>query len=254
MSKKKKLKACPADKQFGANLGRLLDRLIEEQVTEDRPRADVVSDMGDAAGIDSGTVNQIVAGDINCPPMERLEGFAEVLDVSVGSLVEAAESDGCMYGEDDEEMNRDDEQMNAGEDPDQVAASKKDEETALQTGHEDETGEEEPETVSLQQDDDRVAELAKIEEKFGADVLAQAVRENLSFDQASDVAFEALRAENESLREQAAANLPPEPTGEEPLSGGEVTNPETPSKFSGSLKPAAARQAEYLENCMNGKK
>ena len=59
--------------------------------------------MASAAGIDSSTVNQILNGSINCPPMNRLEGFARTLSVSVDNLIEAAGRDGCNYEPDDAE-------------------------------------------------------------------------------------------------------------------------------------------------------
>lgn len=86
---------------MGANLARLLNERIEALESDDRLRSDIIAEMGQAAGIDAGTVNQILAGDIDCPPRGRLEGFAEVLGVSAGRLVSAAESDGCSYDDDD---------------------------------------------------------------------------------------------------------------------------------------------------------
>lgn len=82
---------------MGQRLASTLETAIEAQVTEDRTRADVIEDMAQAAGIDSGTVNSILNADIDCPPLERLDGFAEVLDVSADSLRRAAGEDGCEY-------------------------------------------------------------------------------------------------------------------------------------------------------------
>lgn len=81
----------------GEQLARLLNDLIDERAGEDGERSDVIDEMANAAGIDSGTVNQILNAEINCPPLERLEGFAEVLDASVERLIEAGEADGCDY-------------------------------------------------------------------------------------------------------------------------------------------------------------
>lgn len=81
----------------GASLASALESAIADAVTDERSEADVVSAMAEAAGIDSGTVRQILAGSINCPPMERLEGFSEVLGVSVDTLIAAAGRDGCTY-------------------------------------------------------------------------------------------------------------------------------------------------------------
>ena len=81
----------------GQNLADRLNNLIDGQATEERPRADIIDEMADAAGITSGTVNQILNADINCPPLERLDGFAQALDVSRDELISAAEGDGCSY-------------------------------------------------------------------------------------------------------------------------------------------------------------
>lgn len=87
--------SCPATR--GEQLAGTLNGLIDNAESEDYPRPDIVSDMGQAAGIDSGTVNQILNAEINCPPIDRLEGFASVLNTSLDRLVDAAEADGCTY-------------------------------------------------------------------------------------------------------------------------------------------------------------
>jgi len=83
---------------FGSSLAGALNRAIERKMDEDTSRADIIADMANAAGISTGTVNEIIAGDINCPPEDRLAGFARALGVSAGSLMSAAEEDGCDYG------------------------------------------------------------------------------------------------------------------------------------------------------------
>lgn len=86
----------------GARLASTLNSAIDAMVTDDRSRGDVIAAMGSAAGISSSTVGNIISGtNINCPPLGRLEGFAEVLSVSMATLVSAAESDGCTYGDDE---------------------------------------------------------------------------------------------------------------------------------------------------------
>lgn len=52
----------------------------------DGARADTIKAMADAAGIDPGTVNQILNGDIAAPPDQRLRGFARVLGLSFDTL------------------------------------------------------------------------------------------------------------------------------------------------------------------------
>lgn len=86
---------CPV--KAGTNLAALLNNAIDDQVTEDKSRADVIQEMANAAGIEPGTVNQILNAEINCPPVSRLEGFASVLNVSLAQQISAAESDGCDY-------------------------------------------------------------------------------------------------------------------------------------------------------------
>jgi hypothetical protein len=92
----------------GEALAALLNRLIDAMVNEDRSRSEVIASMAEAAGIESSTVNQILSGTINCPPIRRLQGFARALNTSLGRLRSAAERDGCSYSdsseyEDDEE-------------------------------------------------------------------------------------------------------------------------------------------------------
>lgn len=81
----------------GARLAATLNDRIDELVTAERSRSDIISDMADEAGIEASTVNQILAGEINCPPLDRLEGFSRALDMSMASIQPAAESDGCNY-------------------------------------------------------------------------------------------------------------------------------------------------------------
>lgn len=85
----------------GERLASVLNNLIDGLETDERSRADIIEEMGRAAGIAPGTVNQILNAEINCPPINRLEGFAEVLGTSTARLRNAAESDGCNYGDDD---------------------------------------------------------------------------------------------------------------------------------------------------------
>lgn len=82
-------------KKRGQNLASLLENVIEDHVTDDRSRADIIEEMATAAGIAPDTVNEIVNNSINCPPLVRLEGFASVLDVSLDTLISAAREDGC---------------------------------------------------------------------------------------------------------------------------------------------------------------
>lgn len=73
--------------EYGARLAALLNRRIK---ADKRSRSDVVSAMAKAAGISVGTVNDILAGDIDRPPDRRLRGFARALGISFDSLRKAA--------------------------------------------------------------------------------------------------------------------------------------------------------------------
>ena len=83
---------------MGQKLASTLNQLIDAQASESTSRADIIRDMASAAGIDASTVNEILQGTIDCPPLDRLQGFAKVLSgASASSLRSAAESDGCNY-------------------------------------------------------------------------------------------------------------------------------------------------------------
>jgi ATP-dependent Clp endopeptidase proteolytic subunit ClpP len=89
----------------GASLGGFLNGVIDDMETETITRADIIDSMASAAGISSSTVGQILNGSINCPPLDRLEGFAEVLDVSLNQIITAAEGDSCEYAVDNSNNN-----------------------------------------------------------------------------------------------------------------------------------------------------
>jgi len=81
-------------------LSRTLNSRITTMVNDGGTREGIVKLMASAAKIDPDTVNQILTGDISCPPRMRLAGFARVLSVSTGSLIVAAEKGGCNYSSD----------------------------------------------------------------------------------------------------------------------------------------------------------
>lgn len=109
LSKQERLERAECCITAGTSLAASLNERIDELVTDDRSRSDIIEEMASAAGITAGTVNQILNAEINCPPLNRLEGFAQVLDVSVDSLVRQAEEDGCQYGNDDDDEEDDEE-------------------------------------------------------------------------------------------------------------------------------------------------
>ena len=81
----------------GEGLARVLNEAIADVVDDDTSESDVIAEMAREAGISAGTVGEILGARIDCPPVERLEGFARVLDVSADALISAAEGDGCTY-------------------------------------------------------------------------------------------------------------------------------------------------------------
>jgi len=82
-----------------------INNAIEEMVNEETNRAAIVKQLASAAGISEDTINAILAGDIDCPPLRRLEGFASVLDISMKTIVDSGTSDGCNYGGETETEN-----------------------------------------------------------------------------------------------------------------------------------------------------
>ncbi len=76
-----------------------LNGLIDEQISDDKSKSEIVASMASAAGVEANTVHQILQGEILYPPLHRLAGFAEVLGVSADSLRKSAESDGYSYSD-----------------------------------------------------------------------------------------------------------------------------------------------------------
>jgi len=67
--------------------------------TSEMSRADLVDAAATATDRSRSTVNAVVRGDVECPPMDVLEGFAAALGVDTAMLVDAAGRDGCEYSE-----------------------------------------------------------------------------------------------------------------------------------------------------------
>ena len=82
-----------ASETKGTNLATVLNAAIGDG----DDRADTIAMMATAAGIEADTVNQILDGEIDCPPKDRLEKFADTLNITVDTLTEAAMQDGCTY-------------------------------------------------------------------------------------------------------------------------------------------------------------
>jgi len=93
-------RACSSIK--GERLSAALNRSIDSMATGDTTRGDIIDRMGNAAGISSSTVSQILNGSIVCPPLARLRSFARVLNIGLSAMTTAATGDGCDYsGSDD---------------------------------------------------------------------------------------------------------------------------------------------------------
>ena len=82
---------------MGQKLAESLNQLIDGKTTDTLQRSMIEADIANAVGVEVDTVRQILQGEILCPPLERLVGFASVLDASIDELRAAAESDGCDY-------------------------------------------------------------------------------------------------------------------------------------------------------------
>jgi hypothetical protein len=94
--------------QQAETLAGILQGLIRREVEEgsdDRDREDIVDDIvAESGGMDRSTINNIIEGDIECPPRERFSAFAEVLSIDESDLVAAAEEDGCGYDVEQESL------------------------------------------------------------------------------------------------------------------------------------------------------
>ena len=73
---------------------------LEKLIGDGDDRSDIIDEMASEAGIEASEVNKILDGKAECPSAEHLKGFADALGVDVGTLTEAAEADGCSYGDD----------------------------------------------------------------------------------------------------------------------------------------------------------
>lgn len=78
----------PAPSFAETGLSRRLNALIDAAAEDDAAeRSALIGRMAEAAGIERGTVLQILRGEIETPPEERLRGFARALDVSADELL-----------------------------------------------------------------------------------------------------------------------------------------------------------------------
>lgn len=79
-------------------MGKLLGERIENYINRDsRSRADLVLVMAERTGLTPSGVYDILSGYTKCPPMERLEGIAKVLNIPVETLRTVRDRD-CKGG------------------------------------------------------------------------------------------------------------------------------------------------------------
>jgi transcriptional regulator with XRE-family HTH domain len=81
-----------------------LDALLRTQLGEmlsgsDKSRSDVVEEIATAAGVETSTVNDILAGNVEAPSEEQLQGFSDVLGVSMDEMMEAMGEDAPEFAE-----------------------------------------------------------------------------------------------------------------------------------------------------------
>jgi hypothetical protein len=93
--------------KLGSNISRVFEAAIDELVNREEnpiPRADIISRVAAEAGIEETTVNQIVSGSIDCPPMERIMGIARGMpNINTEEIEQAWGADGCAMPEEEEQ-------------------------------------------------------------------------------------------------------------------------------------------------------
>jgi transcriptional regulator with XRE-family HTH domain len=83
------------------DLSRRLNARLDERAEDGAERAALIDRMADAAGIERGTVLQILRGEIATPPEERLRGFARVLGLKADDLIDLVDLADPTEGESD---------------------------------------------------------------------------------------------------------------------------------------------------------
>lgn len=87
----------------GLALSALFNEAIEGFIDDDSDRNTVIGDASESSDIPVDTINEILAGDLDCPAMDKLEALAEALDVPFDSIQAAREEDGCTEDNNEEE-------------------------------------------------------------------------------------------------------------------------------------------------------
>jgi len=83
------------------DLSRRLNARLDERAEDAAARAGLIDRMAEGAGIKRGTVLQILRGEIDTPPEERLRGFAKVLGLKADDLISLVDLAEIKEGETD---------------------------------------------------------------------------------------------------------------------------------------------------------
>lgn len=91
-------RAGTARSRNGASLAATLLGVLQDMVSDERSLEDVIGAVADSAGVDASAISAMLdAESSECPTAETLLAVATALDVSVDTLKQAAEADGCAY-------------------------------------------------------------------------------------------------------------------------------------------------------------
>jgi len=94
--------ARPSDAAFAqTDLSRRLNARLDERAEDAAARSGLIDRMATEAGIERGTVLQILRGEIATPPEERLRGFAKVLGLKADDLIDLVDLAETEEGETD---------------------------------------------------------------------------------------------------------------------------------------------------------
>ena len=83
----------------GQNFAILLDKIIKDQTTADRPRRDIIKEMATQAGITKEKVKEILDSNVDFIPRRWLEGFANALGTDMWDLMMVAGIDSLAFME-----------------------------------------------------------------------------------------------------------------------------------------------------------
>lgn len=84
----------------GRNLAAWLNEKIDKVAeSEETDRGEIIARIAESTERDEDTIRNILSANIDCPPVEVLEGFGRILNAPTGELISIAETDGCSYEE-----------------------------------------------------------------------------------------------------------------------------------------------------------